>query len=191
MSKIVLAISGSLRRESYSTKLLKAFGKYAPEGIEFRQADISNLPIFNQDNESPEPAFLREFKAQIVPADAILLVSPEYNRSIPPLLKNALDWASRPAPTPPAKRVWSGKPAGIAGVSPYGLGAFGAVHHLRQVLTFLDMPTLQQPEFYLTSASEKFDEQGELTDQTTIEHIDKFWLAFVDFIDRINGTQNG
>lgn len=186
MSRIVLAISGSLRHGSYSTKLLKAFGYHAPAGVELRQADISKLPIFNQDNELPEPDFLHDFKAQIVPADAVLIVTPEYNRSIPPVLKNALDWASRPAPTPPAKRVWAGKPAGIAGVSPYGLGAFGAVHHLRQVLTFLDMPTLQQPEFYLTQAIEKFTDNGELTDESTIEHIVGFWKAFVLFIDKIN-----
>lgn len=182
MSKIVLAISGSLRKDSLTTKLTKAFGKRAPEDVEFRIADISRLPIYNQDLELPEPDFLLEWKKQIQPADGILLVTPEYNRSIPPALKNALDWASRPQ-VPPGTGIWAGRPTAIAGVTPYALGAVGAVFHLRQVLTFLNMPAMQQPEFYLTFAGEKFDEHGELIDQNTMKHIDDFWMAFAKFID--------
>lgn len=182
---IVLAFSGSLRRESFSAKLVRAFGELAPEDIDFRVADISHLPIYNQDDELPEPDFLLELKAQVKPADGILLVTPEYNRSIPPLLKNALDWVSRPQ-YPPGHGPWAGKAAAIAGVSPYALGAFGAVHHLRQVLTFLNMPAMQQPEFYLTFAGEKFDESGKLTDQSTIDHINNFWQAFVAWIIKNN-----
>lgn len=181
--KIVLGFSGSLRRESFSTKLLKAFGERAPDDIDFRVADISKLPIYNQDLELPEPEFLLELKAQIKPAQGILLVTPEYNRSIPPVLKNALDWVSRPQ-VPPGTGPWAGKATAIAGVSPYALGAVGAVFHLRQVLTFLNMPAMQQPEFYLTFAGEKFDEAGRLTDKVTIDHIDRFWAAFGPFIDR-------
>lgn len=187
MKKIVLAFSGSLRKESFSTKLVKAFGELAPEDIDFRIADISKLPIYNQDDELPEPDFLLELKAQIKPADGILLVTPEYNRSIPPVLKNALDWVSRP-PVLPGTGSWAGKATGVVGISPYTLGAVSAVFHLRQVLTFLNMPVMQQPEFYLTFAGEKFDEQGKLIDQTTKEHINKFWKAFVPFIER--ETQN-
>lgn len=177
----ILAISGSLRKESITMKLLKAFGERAPHGIEFRVADISKLPLYNQDLELPEPEFLLDFKAQIKPADGILLVTPEYNRSIPPVLKNALDWASRPKSIP-GHGTWGEKPAAIAGCSPYTLGAFGAVHHVRQVLTYLNMPTMQQPEFYLTHAAEKFDDNGTLTDGATIKHVDDFWSAFVIFI---------
>lgn len=181
--KIVLSFSGSLRRESYSTKLMRTFGEHAPSSIDFRIADISKLPIYNQDNELPEPDFLLELKAQLKPAQGVLLVTPEYNRSIPPVLKNALDWVSRPQ-MPVGGGPWAGKAVGIAGVSPYSLGAVNATFHLRQVLTFLNAPTMQQPEFYLTFASDKFDESGKLTDQSTLEHINKFWKAFIPFIER-------
>lgn len=183
MQKIVLAFSGSLRKESFSTKLVKAFSEQAPEDIDFRIADISKLPIYNQDNELPEPDFLLELKAQLKPVHAVLLVTPEYNRSIPPVLKNALDWVSRPQ-VAPGTGPWAGKATAVVGVSPYSLGAVSAVFHLRQVLTFLNMPVMQQPEFYLTFAGEKFDEHGKLVDQNTMEHIDKFWTAFVPFIER-------
>lgn len=183
MDKIVLAFSGSLRKESYSTKLVKAFGELAPKDVDFRIADISKLPVYNQDNELPEPDFLVELKSQLKPAHGVLLVTPEYNRSIPPVLKNALDWVSRP-PVPPGTGPWAGKATAIAGVSPYALGAVSAVFHLRQVLTFLNMPVMQQPEFYLTFAAGKFDAQGKLIDQTTREHIDKVWTAFVPFIEK-------
>jgi len=181
MSFVVLAFSGSLRKDSITTKVLKAFGERAPDTVEFRVADISKLPLYNQDLELPEPDYLLELKEQIKPASGVLFVTPEYNRSIPPLLKNALDWVSRPQ-APVGKGPWAGKAAGVAGVSPHALGAFGAVHHLRQVLTFLNMPTMQQPEFYLMFAADKFDKNGVLTDQATIDHIDAFWASFVTFI---------
>lgn len=184
MSKIVLAIPGSLRHGSFTAKLLHAFGERAPEDIEFREADISKLPIYDQDNELPEPDFLVEFKQQIEPADGILLVTPEYNRSIPPVLKNALDWASRPQ-AKVGHTVWGGKPAAIAGCSPYSLGAVAAAYHLRQVLTFLNMPTMQQPEFYLSFAGDKFDADGKLTDESTMQHIDTFWAAFAAFMNKL------
>lgn len=188
MNKTILAIPGSLRKESLTLKLLQAFGERAPGEIDFKIADISQLPLYNQDFELPEPDFLLDWKKQIKPADGILIVTPEYNRSFPPVLKNALDWASRPQAVP-GHGAWGGKPAAIAGVTPYTLGAFGAVHHLRQVLTFLNMPTLQQPEFYLSQAGEKFDTHGILVDENTIQHIDKFWEAFVIFIDRYSSPQ--
>lgn len=184
MKKIVLAFSGSLRKESFSTKLVKAFGEQAPEGVVLRIADISRLPIYNQDDELPEPDFLLDLKAQVKPAHGILLITPEYNRSIPPVLKNALDWVSRPQ-APVGAGPWAGKAAAVAGVSPYSFGAVNAVFHLRQVLTFLNMPTMQQPEFYLTFAGDKFDDHGKLTDRATKEHIDGFWAAFVPFMERI------
>lgn len=183
MNKIILALSGSIREDSLTMKLLKAFGERAPQGIDFRVADIGQLPMYNQDLELPEPDFLLNWKKQIKLADGILIITPEYNRSFPPVLKNALDWASRPQAVP-GHGAWGGKPAAIAGMTPYTLGAFGAVHHLRQVLTFLNMPTMQQPEFYLSQAGEKFDINGILTDANTLQHIDKFWAAFVIFIDR-------
>ncbi len=183
MSTIVLAISGSSRKGSITMKLIRAFEQLAPRNIEFRIADLSTLPLYNQDLELPEPDFLKNFKKQIKNVDAILFVTPEYNRSYPPLLKNALDWASRP-PSTVEEKTWYGKPAAIAGMSPHSLGAFGAVQHLRQVLTNLNMPTMQQPEFYLTNASEKFDINDILIDEVTKEQIHKFWSEFVVFIHR-------
>lgn len=183
--KVVLGFSGSARKDAFSTKLLNAFGERAPEAVDFRIADISKLPIYNQDDELPEPDFLLELKAEIKPAAGILLVTPEYNRSIPPLLKNALDWVSRPQ-VMPGTGPWAGKATAIAGVSPYGLGAMGAVFHLRQVLTFLNMPVVQQPEFYLTFAGDKFDEVGKLTDETTRQHIDALWAAHVELMDKLS-----
>lgn len=182
MQKKVIAFSGSLRKESFSTKLLKAFGELAPQEINFEFIDISHLPVFNQDNESPEPQFLLDLKEKIKSAQGILLVTPEHNRSIPAALKNMLDWISRPPTAEP--RVCSGKATGIAGISPYALGAVSAVNHLHQVLNFLNMPTLQQPEFYLTFAEGKFDKDGKLIDEDTKEHIIKYWSAFVPFIKR-------
>ncbi len=189
MKRTILAISGSLRRESVTMRVLKAFGERAPRDVEFRVADISKLPVYNQDLELPEPDFLLEFKEQIKSADGILFVTPEHNRSLPSVLKNALDWASRPQ-AKPGYGTWGNKPAAIAGVTPYGLGAFGAVQHLRQVLTFLNMPTMQQPEFYLSNAGEKFDENGKLIDEVTIKHIDNFWAEFIVFTDRFGASQN-
>jgi chromate reductase len=183
MDTVVLGISGSLREDSVSTKLLRAFGERAPKNIDFRIADISRLPIYNQDLELPEPDYLLDWKRQIEPAKGILIVTPEYNRSIPPVLKNALDWASRPQ-MPPGRGLWANRPTAIAGCTPYTLGAFGAVHHLRQVLTFLNMPALQQPEFYLSQAAEKFDANGKLTDPTTIKFVDGLWSEFVKFMER-------
>lgn len=188
--KIVLAISGSLRTDAYSTKLLRAFGAQAPANVDFRVADISRLPLYNQDDELPEPDFLIDFKAQIEPADGILIVTPEYNRSIPPLLKNALDWASRPQ-AKPGHGTWAFRAAAIAGITPYALGATSAVFHLRQVLTYLNMPAVQQPEFYMTFAGQKFDENGLLVDEMTRQHIDALWSAHVALMEKYKDEPKG
>lgn len=180
MAKKVLAIPGSIRKDSWAIKLANAFKDLAPTGTEVKLADISKLPIFNQDLELPEPDFLLDWKSQIKWADGILIVTPEYNRSIPSVLKNSLDWASRPG----GQSVWGNKPAAIAGYSPYSLGAFGANHHLRQVLTFLNMPTLQQPEFYLSFIGEKFDKNNKLVEENTLKHVAGFWSAFVQLMNR-------
>lgn len=178
---IVAAFSGSLRKESYTTKLLKAFQQLAPEGITFDIVDISGLPFINQDLESDLPAFVKELHQHISAADAILLATPEYNRSYSPVLKNALDWGSRPA----GQNKWKQKPVAVVGCTPYTLGAFGAVNHLRQVLTYLDMYTLQQPEFYLGGAEKKFNEQGALIDQQTKDMIQNMWTTFIEWINKV------
>jgi chromate reductase len=181
MSIAIAAFSGSLRKESYTTKLVRAFQKQAPETVRIELVDIGRLPLLNQDLESDLPESVKELHRGIERVDAILLATPEYNRSYSPVLKNALDWGSRPEGT----NKWKGKPAGVIGCTPYNLGAFGAQHHLRQVLVYLDMPALQQPEFYLEKVADKFNSQGELTDGETRGKIDEFWVAFVPWINKL------
>lgn len=176
----VIAISGSLRKESYTTKLVRAFQKATPEGLTFEMVEIGGLPLFNQDLENDLPPVVRDFKATIEGADAVLLATPEHNRSVPAAMKNALDWGSRPA----GNNSWGGLPTGVVSCTPGHLGAFGANHHLRQSLVFLDMPPMQQPEFYLSDAASKFNDAGELTDDATKQHIDAFWQAFVVWINK-------
>jgi chromate reductase len=178
----VIALSGSLRKASYTTKLANAFIKAAPAGVSIELVDISLLPLINEDLETDLPEPVRMLREQVQAADAVLLATPEYNRSYTPALKNALDWASRPS----GHNCWNGKPAAIVGCSPFTLGGFGAVHHLRQVLVYLNMPAMQQPEFYLQLIADKMNDKGEITDQSTREHIDKFWGAFVVWIRLVN-----
>ncbi len=180
MTLSIAAFSGSLRNESYNTKLAKAFQKLAPQDVSVSLVDIGGLPLMNEDLEKNLPKPVRDLHAAIEKADAILLVTPEYNRSYSPAIKNALDWGSRPA----GQNKWNGKPVAVAGCTPYALGAFGAQNHLRQVLTYLNMPTLQQPEFYLAEAGKKFDAQGELTDADTRKRVQEFWGAFVKWIGK-------
>src|SRR3984885_13837649 len=158
MSIKIAAFSGSLRKESYNTKLVNAFIKLAPGEIEVQITEISNLPFINEDLESSLPQPVRNLHGIIERADAILLATPEYNRSFSPVLKNALDWGSRPE----GQNKWNGKPVAVIGCTPYLLGAFGAQNHLRQVLMYLNMLPLQQPEFYLGEAGDKFNDRGDL-----------------------------
>ena len=176
----VIAFSGSLRKESFTTKLLKAFEKQAPEGVAFELVDISTLPFINQDLEQDLPPAVRDLHAKIRGADAVLFATPEYNRSYSPVLKNAIDWGSRPY----GQNAWNGLPAGVGSASPGLLGGFGAAHHLRQTLIFPNLAAMPQPEFYLSLAAEKFDESGNLTDETTRQRIDEFWTAFVRWAER-------
>lgn len=184
MSIRVAAFSGSLRRQSYTTKLIQAFQKLAPATVKVKIVEIGRLPLLNQDIESDLPASVRELHGEIEGADAVLLATPEYNRSYSPVIKNALDWGSRPE----GKNKWKGKPVAVTGCTPYNLGAFGAQQHLRQVLVYLDMPTLQQPEFYLDKVGDKFNAQGELTDESTRKQIDELWATFVPWIEKLRRT---
>ena len=180
MSVNVIALSGSLRKESYTTRLLKAFGSSAPGEVNFKLLNIGNLPMINQDLEDALPSAVQELHQSIEQADAFLFGTPEYNRSYSPVIKNAIDWGSRPE----GRNAWNGKPGAIVGCSPYTLGAFGAVHHLRQVLTYVNVPTLQQPEFYLSNAADMMDDAGKITDQKTQQLMQDFWAAFVELIGR-------
>jgi chromate reductase len=156
----ILGIAGSLRKGSFNKMALKAAQSLVPAGATLEIADLPDLPGFNQDNEKTPPAAVTELKAKIRAADAILLVTPEYNYSIPGVLKNAIDWAARPY----GDSAWKGKPVAIMGASPGLLGTARAQYHLRQTLVFLDMPAVNQPEVMIGGAASKFDASGNFTD---------------------------
>ena len=160
---VILGIAGSLRRDSFNRLALQAAQQLVPEGSRIDVADIDGLPGFNQDDESEPPAKVTELKQKIRDADAILFVTPEYNYSVPGVLKNAIDWASRPY----GDSAWSGKPVAIMGASIGTMGTARAQYHLRQMFVFLNMHAVNQPEVMIGNAAKRFDEQGNLTDETS------------------------
>ena len=145
-----------------------------------RVVEIGALPLYNQDDDATPPAATVAFKEKIAGADAVLFVTPEYNRSVPGVLKNAIDVGSRPY----GKSAWKGKPAAVMTVSPGAVGGFGANHHLRQSLVFLDMPAMPQPEAYIGAAGDLFDDAGGLKKPETKQFLDKFLAAFAGWIER-------
>src|SRR6184192_2933923 len=150
----ILGIAGSLRRGSYNRAALRAATKLAPKGATVETFELDGIPPFNQDEEQNPPAKVTELKRRIREADAILFVTPEYNYSVSGVLKNAIDWASRPY----GDSAWDGKPAGIMGASGGAVATARAQYHLRQILVYLNMPALPQPEVLIGSAHEKFDQ---------------------------------
>ena len=176
----VAVLVGSLRKESLNRKLAKALCSMAPDSLKLEIVEIADLPLFNQDRETePSPA-AAAFKRRIQQADAVLFVTPEYNRSVPGALKNAIDVASRPY----GKSAWDRKPCGVVSASPGAIGGFGANQHLRQMLVFLNMPALQQPEAYIGGADKLFDAQGKLTSDSTRAFLHKYLDAFAAWIER-------
>ncbi len=167
MNASILFISGSLRKGSYNTSLVNAFIENAPEGVTAQVADLSEIPHYSQDDEAAFPESVTTLKKQIEAADAIVIATPEYNRSIPGVLKNAIDWSSRPW----GQNSWKGKTLYIVGASIGHIGTAVAQSHLKSVMTYLDMKVIGQPEFFLGVAREKFNEEGALTDEGTKEHI--------------------
>lgn len=155
---------GSLRRDSYSRKIAEHFASFMPEHYEMKMIEIGDLKIFNQDydDDGTTPDEWIRFRKEVDGMDGFLFVTPEYNRSLPPVLKNALDIASRPY----GQNVWSGKPGAVISVSPGKIGGFGANHHLRQVLSFLNVYVMQQPELYIGEAAEVLGEQDQLQERT-------------------------
>ncbi|MFC4801538.1 NADPH-dependent FMN reductase [Neobacillus sp. GCM10023253] len=181
MTKIGILL-GSLRKESFSKKIAANVAALFPEGMEAEFVEIGNLPLYNQDfdDENNVPAEYTTFRNKMKEIEAVLFVTPEYNRSVPAVLKNALDVGSRPY----GASVWSGKPAAIISQSPGNLSGFGANHHLRQSLVFLNMPTVQQPEAYIGNVAALLDENGKLKDENTVQFLQTFADAFVDLIKR-------
>jgi chromate reductase len=176
----VAVIVGSLRKESYNRKMALALAAIAPESLKLQIVEIGQLPHYNQDDDANPPPPSAAFKQRIADADAVLFVTPEYNRSVPGVLKNAIDIASRPY----GKSAWSGKPAAVMSVSPGAIGGFGANHHLRQSLVFLNMPALTQPEAYVGGAGDMFDESGGFKKPETRQFVEKFVTAFAAWIER-------
>jgi chromate reductase len=159
----MLGIAGSLRKGSYNHGALRAATELVPEGATIEIFELDGIPGFNQDEEQNPPEKVAEFKRKIREADAILFVTPEYNYSVPGVLKNAIDWASRPY----GDSAWDGKPAAIMGASVGAIATARAQYHLRQMMVFLNMFPVNQPEVMIGDAGEKFDEHGNLTDETT------------------------
>lgn len=182
-SLTVCAFAGSLREASYNRALLRAAQELAPEGMEIRIFDrLSEIPPFNQDvEEKGDPEPVAALKKAIGEADALLIATPEYNHGVPGLLKNAIDWASRP----PRRSVLGGKPTAIFGASPGVTGTARAQSQLRQAFVFTGTPALLQPEILVYRAAEKFDDQGRLTHERTREFIAKLLVELADWARRL------
>jgi len=178
----VCVLVGSLRKASVNGMLAKALMSLAPSSMKLEIVEIGQLPLFNQDLETDStPAQWTTFRQRVKAADAVLFVTPEYNRSVPAVLKNALDVGSRPY----GSSVWDRKPGAIVSGSPSAIGAFGANHHLRQSLVFLNVPTMQQPEAYIGHADKLFDEHGKLVNDGTGKFLQGFMQAFAKWVETV------
>lgn len=183
----ILGIAGSLRRDSYNRAALRAATQLVPEGATIDVFELDGIPGFNQDEEQNPPAKVVELKKRVREADAILIVTPEYNYSVPGVLKNAIDWASRPY----GDSAWNGKPAAIMGASIGAIATARAQYHLRQMMVFLNMFPINQPEVMIGNAAARFDEQGNLTDETTRDFIRQLLQNLVDWTQRISQEPQG
>jgi len=178
--KTIAVIVGSLRRESWNLKMAKALMALAPESLKLEIVEIGGLPLYNEDLETdPQPAAWLEFRQRIAASEGVLFITPEYNRSVPGVLKNALDVGSRPY----GKSVWNGKPGAVMSVSPGSMGGFGSNHHLRQSLVFLNVPTMQQPEAYIGNVASLFDDSGNLASDSFREFALKFMKVFAAWVE--------
>jgi chromate reductase len=177
---MILGICGSLRKGSFNRMALNAAKSVLPEGASLVTFDLEGIPPYNQDLDATPPARVVELKKAIRDADAILFVTPEYNYSIPGVLKNAIDWASRPY----GDSAWKGKPAAVMGASIGALGSARAQYHLRQCFVFLEVPSVLQPEVMIAGAQGKFDKDGNLTDETARKLIRQLLVALADLTEK-------
>ena len=177
-TKKIAVIVGSLRKDSYNRKMAKALMALAPESLSLEILEIGGLQLYNQDLDETPPAEWTGFRERLRGHDGVLFVTPEYNRSLPAALKNAIDVGSRPY----GKSAWDGKPGAIVSVSPGAIGGFGANHHLRQSLVFLNVPAMPQPEAYIGDAAKLFDDAGDLANESTREFMRKFMAAFAAWV---------
>jgi len=179
MTKVGIVV-GSIRKNSFSEQLANNLVELFPEGYETEFVEIANLPLYNQDSDENIPEVYTSFREKIKSLDAVVFVTPEHNRSIPAALKNALDVGSRPY----GSNVWNGKPALIVSQSPSDLSGFGANHHLRQVLAFLNMPVVQQPEVYIANVHQLLDENGKINNEDTVGFLQSVVDAYVALVEK-------
>ncbi|MFH0802321.1 MAG: NAD(P)H-dependent oxidoreductase [bacterium] len=177
--KKIAVFVGSLRKESFNRKMAKALIALAPESLNLEIIEIGGLPLYDQDLDENPPTSWTELRVRLTEFDGFLFVTPEYNRSVPAVLKNAIDVGSRPY----GKSVWNGKPGGVISISPGAIGGFGANHHLRQSLVFLNVPTMQQPEAYIGNAAKLFDESDNLANDSIREFVLKYMHAFAAWVE--------
>ncbi len=175
----VAVLVGSLRKDSLNRQLAHALIELAPPVLKLENVEIGQLPLYNQDLDSNPPEQWSAFRARLRAADAVLFVTPEYNRSVPAPLKNAIDVASRPY----GQSAWDGKPGAVVSASPSAIGGFGANHHLRQSLVFLNVPAMQQPEAYIGHADKLFDPGGKLVNESTRKFLQDYMQAFAAWIE--------
>lgn len=183
MTKKIGVLVGSLRKESFNRKMAKQLISLAPSSLSFEFIDIGNLPFYNEDleNDSKTLPEWAAFRDKITACDALLFCTPEYNRSVPAVLKNAIDVGSRPY----GRSVWSKKPAAIVSVSLGVVGGFGANHHLRQSFVFLDIPCMPQPEAYIGQANNLFDGNGNITNEGTQKFLQDYMQNFAKWVDKL------
>ena len=182
----VAVLVGSLRKDAYSRKIAHVLMGLAPASLDCRIVELADLPLYTEDLDSAPPASWTRFRSEIQAADAVLIVTPEYNRSIPGGLKNAVDVGSRP----PYHSVWDGLPTAVVSVSPYKLGGFGANHHIRQCLVFLNMPVMQQPEAYLPEVAGMLDDRGALVSAESREFLTKVISSFASWAQTLAATSS-
>ena len=180
----IALIVGSLRRDSYNRQLATAVTGLAPSSFSFEPVKIDDLPLYNQDNDDAQAAPVKRLKQAIADADAVLFVTPEYNRSIPGVLKNAIDHATRPY----GQSAWEGKPAGVIGASIGAPGSSMAQQHLRNILAYLDMPTLGQPEVFIHVKDGMFGADGTIADADTRAFLQQWMDAYVAWVTRQRGS---
>ena len=178
--KKIAVLVGSLRKESFCRKMAKALMKVSPDSLALEIVEIGGLSLYNQDFDDKPPVAYTQFRGFLKKFDGVLFVTPEYNRSVPAVLKNAIDVGSRPY----GQSAWDGKPGAVMSVSPGALGGFGANHHLRQSLVFLNVPVMPQPEAYIGNAANLFDGKDDLANDSTREFITKFMQAFAAWVTR-------
>jgi chromate reductase len=181
-TKTIAVIVGSLRKESFNRKMALNLIRLAPPQLKLEILEIGHLQMYNQDFDENPPSEWIDFRLRVKSFDGVLFVTPEYNRSMPAVLKNAIDVASRPY----GQNVWSGKPGAVISVSPGVIGGFGANHHLRQCCVFLNVLMMQQPEAYINGATKLFEENGNIV-ETSREFVSKFIHAYADWVFLISG----